>query len=124
MAQCTVTGIERAVERSIHIMRSELSEPLSMDDMARFAMYSKFHFSREFHRIAGISPKHFLSAPRIQEAKRLLLTTGMMVTDISRTVGYSSVGTFSLLFTNSKGLPPSMYRQFGWLRDAEYRREK
>ncbi|HWU11098.1 MAG TPA: helix-turn-helix transcriptional regulator [Streptomyces sp.] len=94
-------------------MRSKLSEPLSIDDMARFAMYSKFHFSREFHRITGISPKRFLSALRIQEAKRLLLTTGMTVTDISCTVGYSSVGTFSSRFTNSVGLPPSVYRQFG-----------
>lgn len=112
-AECTVTGIERAVEQSIRIMRSKLSEPLSIDDMARFAMYSKFHFSREFHRITGISPKRFLSALRIQEAKRLLLTTSMTVTDISCSVGYSSVGTFSSRFTNSVGLSPSTYRQFG-----------
>nr|UYM33810.1 AraC family transcriptional regulator [Streptomyces sp.] len=112
-AQCTVSGIERAVEQSIRIMRNKLSEPLSIDDMARFAMYSKFHFSREFHRLTGISPKRFLSALRIQEAKRLLLTTGMTVTDISCSVGYSSVGTFSSRFTNSVGLPPSLYRQFG-----------
>ncbi|BAG17431.1 putative AraC-family transcriptional regulator [Streptomyces griseus subsp. griseus NBRC 13350] len=108
-----MTGIERAVEQSIRIMQSKLSEPLSIDDMARFAMYSKFHFSREFHRITGISPRRFLSALRIQEAKRLLLTTGMTVTDISCSVGYSSVGTFSSRFANSVGLPPSMYRQVG-----------
>ncbi|MDN3292818.1 helix-turn-helix transcriptional regulator [Streptomyces ficellus] len=94
-------------------MKSRLSEPLSIDDMARFAMYSKFHFSREFQRITGISPRRFLSALRIQEAKRLLLTTGMTVTEISSTVGYSSVGTFSSRFASSVGLPPSMYRKLG-----------
>jgi AraC-like DNA-binding protein len=110
---CAVTGIEKAVERSIEDMKSRLSEPLSIDDMARFAMYSKFHFSREFQRITGISPRRFLSALRIQEAKRLLLTTDMTVTEISSTVGYSSVGTFSSRFASSVGLPPSAYRKFG-----------
>ncbi|MFH0241978.1 helix-turn-helix transcriptional regulator [Streptomyces sp. HK10] len=94
-------------------MKKRLSEPLSIDDMARFAMYSKFHFSREFQRITGISPRRFLSALRIQEAKRLLLTTDMTVTEISSTVGYSSVGTFSSRFANSVGLSPSAYRKFG-----------
>jgi AraC-like DNA-binding protein len=110
---CAVTGIERAVERSIEDMKRRLSEPLSIDDMARFAMYSKFHFSREFQRITGISPRRFLSALRIQEAKRLLLTTSMTVTEISSTVGYSSVGTFSSRFASSVGLPPSAYRRLG-----------
>ncbi|GAB2893550.1 AraC family transcriptional regulator [Streptomyces deserti] len=110
---CAVTGIEKAVERSIENMKRRLSEPLSIDDMARFAMYSKFHFSREFQRITGISPRRFLSALRIQEAKRLLLTTDLTVTEISSAVGYSSVGTFSSRFASSVGLPPSAYRKFG-----------
>lgn len=111
-AGCAVTGIEKAVERSIEDMKRKLSEPLSIDDLARFAMYSKFHFSREFQRITGISPRRFLSALRIQEAKRLLLATDMTVTEISSAVGYSSVGTFSSRFASSVGLPPSAYRKF------------
>ncbi|MFI6422836.1 helix-turn-helix transcriptional regulator [Streptomyces sp. NPDC050842] len=110
---CAVAGIEKAVERSIEEMKRRLSESLSIDDMARVAMYSKFHFSREFHRITGISPRRFLSALRIQEAKRLLLTTSMTVTEISCTVGYSSVGTFSSRFASSVGLSPSVYRRVG-----------
>ncbi|MEV4467629.1 AraC family transcriptional regulator [Micromonospora echinofusca] len=104
---------EQAVERAIDTMRSNLSEQLTVDDMARAAMFSKFHFTRIFQRVTGISPGRFLSAIRLQEAKRLLTTTRLNVTDISLRVGYNSVGTFSTRFTRSVGLPPTTYRRMG-----------
>ena len=103
--------IERSVERSIGLMRDNLSEPLTIDDLARSAQYSKFHFSREFQKVTGVSPGRFLSALRIQEAKKLLLTTTLTVTDISLSVGYNSVGTFSSRFSASVGLSPSEFRR-------------
>lgn len=106
-------SVEQAVERAIDTMRSNLSEQLTVDDMARAAMFSKFHFTRIFQRVTGISPGRFLSAIRLQEAKRLLTTTRLNVTDISLRVGYNSVGTFSTRFTKSVGLPPTTYRRMG-----------
>jgi AraC family transcriptional regulator len=103
--------IEKAVERVILDMRRNLGEPITIDDMARTAMFSKFHFSRIFQRVTGVSPGRFLSALRIQEAKRLLRTTAMTVADISHLVGYNSIGTFSSRFRASVGLSPTEYRQ-------------
>jgi AraC-like DNA-binding protein len=105
-------AIEAAVERVIRAMRENLGEQITMDDMARTAMFSKFHFSRIFLRVTGISPGRFLSALRLQEAKRLLLTNSMAVADISHLVGYNSIGTFSSRFRASVGVSPSEYRQF------------
>lgn len=104
---------EKAVERVIDTMLENLSEELTVEDMARTAMFSKFHFTRIFQRITGISPGRFLSAVRLQEAKRLLLTTEWNVADISVRVGYNSVGTFSTRFTKSVGLSPTAYRKLG-----------
>ncbi|MGH3661438.1 MAG: helix-turn-helix domain-containing protein [Micromonosporaceae bacterium] len=103
--------IERAVQRVIENMKQNLSEPLTIDDMARTAMFSKFHFSRIFRRVTGLSPGRFLSAMRLQKAKELLLATSLNVVDISYQVGYNSVGTFSSRFTRSVGLSPTAYRQ-------------
>ena len=61
--------------------------------------------------MTGISPGRFLSALRLQEAKRLLLTTSMTVADISHLVGYNSIGTFSSRFRGSVGVSPTEYRQ-------------
>jgi AraC-like DNA-binding protein len=106
-------AIEAAVERVIRAMRENLGEQITMDDMARTAMFSKFHFSRIFLRVTGISPGRFLSALRLQEAKRLLLTNSMAVADISHLVGYNSIGTFSSRFRASVGVSPSEYRLYG-----------
>jgi AraC family transcriptional regulator len=105
--------IEQAVGRVIGFMHQNLGEQFTIDDMARTAMYSKFHFSRAFQRVTGVSPGRFLSAIRLQEAKRLLMCTSLSVTDISHRVGYTSVGTFSSRFRSSVGLSPSTYRQVG-----------
>lgn len=104
-------AIEQAVLRVVRSMHENLSEQLTINDMARTAMFSKFHFSRVFQRVTGLSPGRFLSAVRLQEAKRLLASTTLTVTDISHRVGYSSVGTFSSRFTSSVGVSPTKYRQ-------------
>jgi AraC-like DNA-binding protein len=106
-------AMEQAVVRVIEAMRENLGERITVDDMARAAMFSKFHFSRIFQRITGVSPGRFLSAMRLQEAKRLLLTTSLTITEITYLVGYSSVGTFSTRFKDAVGLPPTEYRRLG-----------
>ncbi|MFI7545137.1 helix-turn-helix domain-containing protein [Actinoplanes sp. NPDC049599] len=104
---------EKAVGRAIAMMRSNLGDDLSLDDMARAAMFSKFHFTRVFHKVTGISPGRFLTALRIEEAKRLLRTTTRTVADIGTSVGYTSVSTFSGRFTRSVGLTPMTFRRCG-----------
>jgi AraC family transcriptional regulator len=104
-------AIERAVGRVIVAMRDNLGDQLTIDDMARTAMFSKFHFSRVFQRVTGVSPGRFLSAVRFQEAKELLVSTELTVTDICHRVGYTSVGTFSSRFRRNVGVSPTAYRQ-------------
>ncbi|OKI69724.1 helix-turn-helix domain-containing protein [Micromonospora sp. CB01531] len=94
-------------------MQENLADQLTVDDMAKTALFSKFHFSRIFQRATGISPGRFLSALRLQQAKRLLRSTSLSVADVSLRVGYSSVGTFSSRFTRSVGLSPTTFRRLG-----------
>ncbi|MDG4829919.1 AraC family transcriptional regulator [Solwaraspora sp. WMMD1047] len=103
--------MKEVVEHVIQTMRQNLGEQLTVDDMARAAMFSKFHFSRVFHRVTGVSPGRFLSAMRLNEAKRLLMETPLTVADISHRVGYTSVGTFTSRFTASVGMSPTTFRR-------------
>ncbi len=102
---------EPAVLRAIEAMHYRLGEQLTVDDLARAAMFSKFHFTRIFQRTTGVSPGRFLSALRLQRAKELLVSTPMKVADISMAVGYTSVGTFSSRFSRSVGMSPTAYRR-------------
>ncbi|MER7012757.1 AraC family transcriptional regulator [Saccharopolyspora sp. NPDC000359] len=105
--------VENAIGRAIDLMCRNMAERVTLDDMARAAMFSKFHFSRIFHKATGVSPGRFLAAIRMQEAKNLLLATSLNVTEISQRVGYQSVGTFSSRFRSSVGISPSTYRRLG-----------
>src|ERR1044071_6653344 len=71
----TLASHRRAVERVITSARERLCEPISLHDMSRVAYLSTFHFNRVFHQITGLPPAKFISAMRLDEAKRLLLDT-------------------------------------------------
>lgn len=107
---------DQAVTRAIQAMYQRFGDELTVDEMARTAMYSKFHFSRMFRHVTGVSPGRFLSAVRFQEAKLLLASTSLSVAEISNQVGYSSLGTFSTRFKSSVGVTPTDYRRGGSLR--------
>jgi AraC family transcriptional regulator len=104
---------EKAAEVVIALMQDRLGDPLLMDDFARASCYSKFHFCRLFRKATGVTPRRFLSALRLKESRNLLLDTRFTVSDISCSVGYNSVGTFSSRFTKSIGLSPSVFRRNG-----------
>src|SRR5262244_1372297 len=106
----TVAAHRRAVERVITTARERLCEPISLRDMSRVAYLSTFHFNRVFHQITGLPPNKFISAMRLDEAKRLLLNTNLSITDICFEVGYNSLSTFTRRFTQRVGLGPREFR--------------
>lgn len=106
----TIASHRRAVERVITSARERLCEPISLHDMSRVAYLSAFHFNRVFHQITGLPPAKFISAMRLDEAKRLLLNTNLSITDICFEVGYNSLSTFTRRFTQRVGLGPREFR--------------
>jgi AraC-like DNA-binding protein len=106
----TIAAHRRAVERVITTARERLCEPISLHDMSRVAYLSSFHFNRVFHQITGLPPNKFISAMRLDEAKRLLVNTNLSITDICFEVGYNSLSTFTRRFTQQVGLGPREFR--------------
>ena len=62
-----------SIERAIEYIWERYSEPVSLDELSRSALLSRFHFARTFREITGVTPGRFLSAVRIHQAKRLLV---------------------------------------------------
>jgi AraC family transcriptional regulator len=110
VSQDTLAAHRRAVERVITSARERLCEPISLRDMSRVAYLSTFHFNRVFHQITGLPPAKFISAMRLDEAKRLLLNTNLSITHICFEVGYNSLSTFTRRFTQRVGLGPREFR--------------
>ena len=103
--------VQPAVLRAIKVIQERYSEPITLSGLASEVFVSPFHFSRIFAKATGVTPGRFLTAVRLFEAKRLLLTTSLTVSDIVCSVGYSSVGTFTSRFSRAVGMTPTQYRE-------------
>jgi len=103
--------VQRAVLRAIEVIQERYGEPITLSGLASEVYVSPFHFSRIFAKATGVTPGRFLTAVRLFEAKRLLLTTSLTVSDIVCSVGYSSVGTFTSRFSRAVGMTPTQYRE-------------
>lgn len=87
-----------------------LDQPLSVEELAQRAYLSRFHFIRQFQRVVHQTPHQYVMNRRLQRAKELLANSDMPVTEICLAVGFESLGSFSTLFRNVVGWPPSVYR--------------
>lgn len=99
-----------AVQQAISSIRARYYEPITLTELASSVFVSPFHFTRVFAKATGVTPGRYLTAVRMFEAKRLLLTTSLTVADVVCSVGYSSIGTFTTRFTHAVGMTPSQYR--------------
>jgi AraC-like DNA-binding protein len=86
------------------------SEPIEVGDMAGAAGLSKAHFSREFRRAFGESPRHYLLTRRLERAAELLRMTDWSVAEVCLEVGLQSIGSFTTSFKRAYGQTPTEYR--------------
>lgn len=91
----------------------EYAQPLDVEAIARGVHMSAGHFSRQFKLAYGESPYSYLMTRRIERAMALLRRGDKSVTEVCFEVGFSSLGTFSIRFTELVGVPPSVYREEG-----------
>lgn len=100
----------RRLLRARDAMDRDFAEPLDVPVLARVALMSPAHFSRQFRATFGQTPHRYLQRRRIERACALLRDTALPVTEIAFAVGLASLGTFSRTFTSIIGRSPSDYR--------------
>jgi AraC-like DNA-binding protein len=84
---------------------------VTLADAAAAAHLSPWHFLRLFREAFGETPHQFLTRLRIERARYLLTVTRRSVTDVCLDVGFSSLGSFSTLFSRRVGLSPAAFRR-------------
>src|SRR5262245_19328152 len=106
-----VTVVFKRLCRAREMLREMDSDPLSIEDVAREAALSPFHFIRRFQALFGETPHQYRIRARLERAKDLLESSNYSVTDVCMEVGFTSLGSFSDLFARRVGVPPSTYRR-------------
>ncbi|MEM9531651.1 MAG: helix-turn-helix transcriptional regulator [Pseudomonadota bacterium] len=83
----------------------------SLDEVAKSAAMSRYHFIRQFKAVFGETPVQFRTRVRLERAKQLLAHSSDSITAICMAVGFSSLGSFSALFSRRFGRSPSAFRR-------------
>lgn len=92
-------------------MRDNLSRPeLDLPEVAAQVHLSLSHFVHLFTKIAGVSPKRWLTLQRLKMAQAQLFSTTLSVEDIAQRVGIRDSGYFYRIFKQHYGMTPGEYR--------------
>ncbi|MBB5786053.1 helix-turn-helix transcriptional regulator [Jiangella mangrovi] len=100
-----------AVRRARDFIDRCYAEPLELADIAAAAGYSRFHLVRAFKAAYGETPGRYLQRRRVERAQELLRVADLNVTEICHVVGFSSLGSFSSLFSELVGVSPSQFQR-------------
>lgn len=84
---------------------------LTIDEIAKAAAMSRFHFVRQFKALFGETPVQLRTKARLDEARHHLIFSDAPITEICMAVGFSSLGSFSTLFSSRFGRSPSQFRE-------------
>jgi transcriptional regulator GlxA family with amidase domain len=103
-----------SLQRARALMDANYAQPLDLDELARTANFSRYHFLRAFRAAYHATPHEYLTRKRVERAKELLADSEFTVTEICFEVGFESLGSFSSLFHKMVGWSPSIYRARAW----------
>lgn len=94
-------------------VEQHLADPISVDDLARVAGMSPYHFSRTFKATVGESPHRFVMAQRVRRAEMLLTETDVTLAEIALRTGFSSQSHMNAAFRRLRAITPSRLRANG-----------
>jgi len=97
------------VRQSKSFKEKYLSEKIELEKIASTAFMSRFHYTRIFKKVHGLSPRQYLKDLRINKGKELL-NQGLRISEVCFDIGYDSLPTFCNAFKKATGYSPREYQ--------------
>ncbi|WP_251038137.1 AraC family transcriptional regulator [Paenibacillus albidus] len=101
------------MKNAMDYIESRLEEPLNMDEIAKVAYSSPFHFQRMFLLLTGVAVAEYIRKRRLSLAAQELCLSNVKVLDLALKYGYDSPESFSKAFRKLHGVSPSAARDKG-----------
>ena len=101
------------LNRSVDYLEDHLEEQIDVEQAARIACCSVYHYQRMFSYIAGVSLGEYIRRRRMTRAAVSLLGSDVRIIDLALTFGYESPTAFSRAFQSVHGVAPSQVRRQG-----------
>jgi len=99
------------INKTFDYIESNLEKPMTLEELASVANFSKFHFNRIFYSIVGETPFQFILRVRIERAATLIVMNKKeSISGIAQKCGFSDLSIFSRNFKNYFQISASQYR--------------
>lgn len=105
-------GLAPAVQRNLtEYIEANLSSALTLEELARRANLSTFHFAKMFRTSVGLPPHAYVAKRRVDRAKCLLRDGRLELAQIALACGYASQSHFTRAFKGEAGMTPGAWRR-------------
>lgn len=105
-----LTDSDDIISRAESYIREHFRENINREDVAAIVYITPNYLSKQFRSRKGMNLREFINQIRIEEAKRLLLTTNLSVSEVAGLSGYENISYFSTVFRKHTGMSPVDWR--------------
>ena len=98
------------LRRVVEYINDNLTEDLTLAEIACVAGMNPHYFSRAFRQSTGTPPHRYVINCRVEKAKRLLADDELPLVEVGLTVGFQNQSHFTTLFHKLTGVTPKAYR--------------
>lgn len=98
------------IRQALKYIAEHYSERITLSSVAEQVNLSPNYFSTLFHDTVGISFREYLNRVRVEESKRLLLSTDYSLTDIAIAMGFPDQSYYCKVFKTIIGTTPGKFR--------------
>jgi len=112
-AEHLAPSTDRTIHTATRYLHDNFSRPIGVRDVAAQVHLSERHISRLFLKSHGKTIVDYLTALRINTARKMLLDPGRPIKQIAAAVGYPDVHYFTTLFGQHTGQTPAAFRARG-----------
>lgn len=99
------------INRAIAFLREQYNGNYSLEDVARVANLSPYHFTRLFKAQTGKTPFEYLLDIKLEKAREMLQANRLTVTEVCFSCGFNNLSHFTTVFKRKTGMSPSGYRK-------------
>ncbi|MGL4574924.1 MAG: helix-turn-helix domain-containing protein, partial [Burkholderiaceae bacterium] len=111
MKSITESRYRAAVEEAAHWIDQSFTVPLKLNDAAKVASMSPYHFLRVFAAMLGETPADYVRRRRVERSLQLLAATNYSVQAVASMSGFESGSLLCHVMARTVGVSPTVFRQ-------------